>query len=470
MANSENLTVLITDIADFTEKMASSSRADVRSMLRLHNRLLKRTVHFYQGRYIKSTGDGMLAVFRGTTNAVQCGMAIQDTVAEYNQVIPPENRLRVRVALDLGDVGWTSRKDIAGDAVNIAARIEAITPPDEIYISGTVYQAMNKTEAPSEFVDNVNLKGIEASIAIYRIPHGQTRLVATGEPVRSGGADDALPYGGMPRPSAITTGDRIRNTLNKGWVVGVASAAAAVFLLVIIAWNAKWMSPEAEQAIARAMVLPLLDFKNFTAFGEGRTLLRQGTTLLEQAKLDELRILLKNTNLDGRARSEALLLQGHLLFEERKLSQSVQKYAQALDADPQLRVDGYLARNLVSSLGYVSQPAIELIRKYHTDTMNEYLAERTGTPGGSGRRYAVSLLQSLGQERRINYYQNGLLGLREASSCEHYKEAIASLRRSGDKRAIAALVQARGEGPVAWFQSLCWAEDAEAAIVALKRN
>jgi class 3 adenylate cyclase len=469
MPKSENLTVLITDIADFTAKMANSSRADMRSMLRLHDRLLKRTVHFYEGRYIKSTGDGMLSVFRGTTNAVQCGMAIQDTVAEYNQGVPPENRLRVRVALDLGDVGWTSRKDIAGDAVNIAARIETITPPDEIYISGTVYQAMNKTEAPSEFVDNVNLKGIEAPIAIYRIPRGQTRLVATGEPVQSGNADDVLPYGGMPRPSAITAADRIRNTLSKGWVVGVASATAAVLLLVIVAWNAKWMSPEAEEAVARVLVLPVLDLKKLTALGEDRALLRQGTALLEQAKLEELRLLLTKTKVEGRARAETLLLEGHLLFEERKLGQSVQKYAQALDTDPELRVDGHLARNLVSSLGYVSQPAMELIRKYHTQAMNEYLAERTGTPGRSGRRYAVSLLQSLGQENRVNYYQNGLLGLREANSCEDYKEAIASLRRSGDKRAIAALIQARGEGPVAWFQSLCWAEDADAAIVALRK-
>jgi hypothetical protein len=102
--------------------------------------------------------------------------------------------------------------------------------------------------------------------------------------------------------------------------------------------------------------------------------------------------------------------------------------------------------------------------------MNEYLARRTGMPGPGGRGQAVSLLQSLGQEGRIDYYQHGLLGLGEAKSCDDHKLAIASLRRSGDRRGIAALQQARGEGPVAWMRSLCWADDAEAAIVALSRN
>lgn len=470
MPKSENLTVLFTDIADFTQKMAGSSRADMRSMMRLHNRLLKRTIEFYEGQYIKSTGDGMLAVFRGTTNAVQCGMAIQDTIAEHNHNLPADDRLRVRVALNLGEVEWTSRRDIAGDAVNITARIESVTPPDEIYVSATVYQAMNKAEAPSEFVDNMNLKGIDEAVAIYRIPRGQTRLVAVGEVVQAGEENAALPYGGMPRPSAITVTDRIRKTLGKGWVIGIASAVAAVFVLTIVAWNAKWMSPEAEQAVARLMDNPLPAFKVLPLIGNSRALLQQGSALLEQGKLDELRALLAKSETGGPGHAEALLLQGHLLFEEKKLGAAVEKYAEALNADPELRNDGRFARNLVASLGYVSEPAADLIRKFNTQAMNEYLAQRTALPGPIGRGQAVDLLQSLSLEQRIDYYQHGLLGLREAVTCEDHKTAIASLRRSGDKRAIAVLSQARGEGPVAWFRSLCWADDANAAIAALNKS
>lgn len=470
MPRSENLTVLITDIVDFTQKMAGSSRADMRSMMRLHNRLLKRTVQFYEGQYLKSTGDGMLAVFRGTTNAVQCGMAIQDTIADHNHNLPAEECLRVRVALNLGEVEWTSRKDIAGDAVNITARIESITPPDEIYVSGTVYQAMNKAEAPSEFVDNVNLKGVDEAIAIYRIPRGLTRLVAVGERAEDSEGRSVLPYGGMPRPSAITTADRISKVLSKGWVIGVTSAVAAILLLTVIAWNAKWMSLEAEQAVTRLLENSLPALKNLPLIGESRGLLRQGTALLEQNKLDELRALLPKSDAIGSGHAEALLLQGHLLFEGKKLGMAVEKYAEALDADPVLRGDGRLARNLVASLGYVSRPAQDLFRKFNTPAMNEYLAQRTRLPGPIGRGQAVSLLQSLGREQRIDYYQHGLLSLRESSACEDQKSAIAGLRRSGDKRAIAALSQARGEGPVAWFRSLCWAEDAQAAIAALKKD
>lgn len=470
MPRSENLTVLITDIAGFTEKLASSTREDTRAMLKLHNRLLKRTVAFYGGQYIKSTGDGMLAVFRGTTNAVQCGMAIQDTIAEYNQARPADDPLRVRVVLHLGEVDWTSRNDIAGEAVNITARMESITPAEEIYISGTVYQAMNKAEVPSEFVENATLKGISEAVAIYRVPRGQTRLVATGEPLDPGDGLSALPYGGMPRPSAISTADRIRSTLAKGWVIASISAVAATFVLTVVAWKANWMNPEVEQAVARVLENPLPVLDKLPLFGENRPLLRRGEALLEQGKPDELRELLAKIEPGGAVNAEAQLLRGHLLFEDKEYGKAVAAYAEGLGADPELRGDGRLARNLVASLGYVSRPAMDLIRKYNTDTMNEYLARRTGMPGPAGRGQAVSLLQSLGQEQRIDYYRHGVLSLGEAESCDDYKAAIATLRRAGDKRGIAALTQARGEGPVAWVRSLCWAEDADAAIAALSKG
>lgn len=470
MPKSENLTVLITDIVGFTERMSNSTRANMRAMLRLHNRLLKRTVQFYGGQYIKSTGDGMLAVFRGTTSAVQCGMAIQDTIAEYNLARPEEEQLHVRIVLNLGEVDWTSRNDIAGEAVNITARIEEITPADEIYISGTVHQTMNKAEVPSEFVDNIKVKGIGEAIAIHRIPRGQTRLVVTGEPLDASSGRSGLPYGGMPRPSAISTADRIRGTLGKGWVISVLSAVIAASALVTIAWHANWMSPEAEQAVTRVLTNPLPDIKGLPLLGDNRQLLRRGKILLDQGKLDELRDLLVKSKPGDSTHAEALLLQGHLLFEEKELSKAVARYAEVLDMDAELRNDERLARNLVAALGHVSRPAIDLIRKYNTETMNAYLAQRTGMPGRSGRSQAVSLLQSLGQEGRIDYYRHGLLSLGEAKSCDDYKQAIASLRRSGDKRSIAALRQARGEGPVAWVRSLCWADDAEAAIAALNKN
>jgi len=467
MPKLENLTVMVTDIADFTEKMASSPRDGMRSLLGLHNRLLKRTVEFYQGQYIKSTGDGMLAVFRGTTSAVQCGMAIQDSMAEFNLSRATEDPLRVRVALNLGEVDWTSRDDIAGDAVNIAARIESITPADEIYISGTVQQTMNKAEVPSEFVDNFKLKGVSEAIAVYRIPRGQTRLVVTGELVGEGDEQSTLPYGGMPRPSAISTGDRIRSVLSKGWVISILSALFATVALVVIAWNARWMNPEVEKAVARVLQSPLPEMKSLPLQGENRPLLRQGTTLLDQGKTDELRALLAKMGPGDSAYAEALLLEGHLLSEMKEHGRAVTRYAEALKVDAELRGNERFARNVVAALGYVSTPAMELIRQYNTGRINDYLAQRTGMPGPIGRGQAIGLLQSLGQAQRIDYYRNGILALGEAGTCEDYKSAIASLRRSKDKRGIAVLTQARGEGPVAWVRSLCWADDAQAAIAAL---
>ncbi|WP_432812932.1 adenylate/guanylate cyclase domain-containing protein [Pantanalinema sp. GBBB05] len=56
-----------------------------------------------------------------------------------------------------------------GDSVNLAARIESVTPAGETYLSQAAWLALNKAEVSTEFVDSFSLKGMSEPEKVYRI-------------------------------------------------------------------------------------------------------------------------------------------------------------------------------------------------------------------------------------------------------------------------------------------------------------
>src|ERR1043166_9135425 len=89
---SENLTVMFTYIVGYSELTSRQSRDQNRAMLRDHNRLLLPLVVRFGGRRVKSIGDSLMLGFSSPTDAVRCGMAMHDALAEYNYR-KPENQV-----------------------------------------------------------------------------------------------------------------------------------------------------------------------------------------------------------------------------------------------------------------------------------------------------------------------------------------------------------------------------------------
>ena len=192
----ENLAIVLTDIAGYTEATQNQSRQDNARLLATHNRILYPIIRRYKGRHVKSIGDALLLVFRSPTDAMLCAMAMQDALFEFNRNNAKEQQIHIRVAASLGEVRVT-RNDVFGEAVNVTSRIESITPVDEIYMSEAVYMAMNKAEVPSQEVGRRELKGITGSIRIYNIPRFSTpRLVPQDVMAAEDMSDLVYPYGG----------------------------------------------------------------------------------------------------------------------------------------------------------------------------------------------------------------------------------------------------------------------------------
>ena len=82
-----------------------------------------------------SMGDGALCEFASVVDAVACAVAIQGGMAEREADMPEMERIRFRIGINLGDVIYEADGDIYGDGVNIAARLEALSPPGGIAVS-----------------------------------------------------------------------------------------------------------------------------------------------------------------------------------------------------------------------------------------------------------------------------------------------------------------------------------------------
>lgn len=164
-----NLTIMFTDISGFTRHTEKISRDQLMNRLDTHNKLLMPIVAHFEGKVIKTIGDAFLITFESPTNAVQCGTYMQYTLKKYNHGIPDGEQIHIKVSINAGEVTATDN-DVFGDAVNVAAKIEKATNPDEIYFTETVFLAMNKAEVPNAFVKTFRPRGENSQeIKLYKV-------------------------------------------------------------------------------------------------------------------------------------------------------------------------------------------------------------------------------------------------------------------------------------------------------------
>jgi adenylate/guanylate cyclase family protein len=97
-----------------------------------------------------------------------CGTAIQKNILEHNNEAQPDYKMQIRVAINSGEVNIKD-DDVFGEPVNIAARIEAIAEPNEVYFTESIYLSMNKNEIPTAEVGHRKLKGIPEEIKVYKV-------------------------------------------------------------------------------------------------------------------------------------------------------------------------------------------------------------------------------------------------------------------------------------------------------------
>src|SRR5262249_30959204 len=161
--------ILAADIAGYSRLMGVDEEGTHARVRRQRRELIEPTIAEHHGRLVKHTGDGFLAMFDSPVEAVRCAIVIQQSMVGRNASLPKEQWIRYRLGVHLGDV-IVEDDDVYGDGVNIAARIEGIAEPGDLFISGGVYeQIKNKLVCGYQSLGDRQVKNITDPVNVYRV-------------------------------------------------------------------------------------------------------------------------------------------------------------------------------------------------------------------------------------------------------------------------------------------------------------
>jgi adenylate cyclase len=160
--------IFAADVAGYSRHMEQDEVGTLRT-LTAHRMVIDGLIAEHGGRIANTAGDSILAEFPSAVDAVQCAVAVQETLAQAGHNTPEEHRLQFRIGVHVGDVMVRSG-DLLGDGVNIAARLEGLPDPGGICISDATYGYVHKALLLS-FTDlgPHQLKNIEEPIRVYSV-------------------------------------------------------------------------------------------------------------------------------------------------------------------------------------------------------------------------------------------------------------------------------------------------------------
>jgi class 3 adenylate cyclase/pimeloyl-ACP methyl ester carboxylesterase len=153
-------TVLFIDVVDSTRRASAlGDRGWAELIGRLFNNSRAEVTRF-RGRVIKTTGDGLLAVFDGPTRAVHCAGRIRDQARDLS--------IEVRAGLHTGEC-ILGEDDVTGIAVHIASRICDSANGGEVTTSRTVRDLSVGSDVRFEEREARPMKGLEGNWTTYSV-------------------------------------------------------------------------------------------------------------------------------------------------------------------------------------------------------------------------------------------------------------------------------------------------------------
>ncbi|GAB3224683.1 hypothetical protein J0A67_09275 [Algoriphagus aestuariicola] len=159
--NRKQSTVFFSDIVGYTRLMGKDENAAFELMkenLELHQEILA----LYKGKLIKELGDGILAIFESSIDALNASLEIQKRCIQTN-------RYQLRIGLQSGEVIF-DHGDIFGDAVNVASRIQSVCIPSSVVFSDRISREISKERGFQAIkLGGFDLKNVDHTLELYAL-------------------------------------------------------------------------------------------------------------------------------------------------------------------------------------------------------------------------------------------------------------------------------------------------------------
>jgi len=228
--------ILAADVEGYSRLMGRDEVGTLRT-LTAYRVIVDRLIASHRGRIFSTAGDSFLADFVSAVDAVQCAVEVQETLAKANLDRPAVEKMHFRVGIHVGDI-IVQGDNLFGDAVNIAARLEALAEPGGICVSGAVRDHIG-TKLSVEFIDfgPQRVKNIAQPIKAYRISGEASPstipVVGSSLPLPERPSIAVLPFANM-------SGDPEQEYFADGMVEEIITALSRIRWLFVIARNSSF--------------------------------------------------------------------------------------------------------------------------------------------------------------------------------------------------------------------------------------
>ncbi len=237
--------IMAADAAGYSRLMGENEAATLRTLTEFR-RVFSELIERFRGRVVNAPGDSILSEFASVVDAVDCGAEIQRELAERNLELVERRRMAFRIGINLGDVMVRGR-ELYGDGVNVAARLESLAEPGGICVSRAVYdQVKQKLKLHFEYMGEREVKNIAEPLRAYRVLTGPED--AAQRAVRAGQADGKAPPP-LPLPDkpsvavlafANMSGDPEQEYFGDGLAEDIITDLSKVSGLFVIARNSSF--------------------------------------------------------------------------------------------------------------------------------------------------------------------------------------------------------------------------------------
>jgi TolB-like protein/class 3 adenylate cyclase/Flp pilus assembly protein TadD len=362
--------VMFTDMVGYSALTQKNESLAV-ELLEEHRIILRSLFGKYHGREIETVGDAFFVEFTNALEAVHCAIAIQEKLYARRNDFPKERWISVRIGIHAGDV-IHKEKQVLGDCVNIAARMEPLAEPGGICLSEDVArQIYNKIDLPIKGLGRSELKNIRLPIKIFKV---------------------VLPWEDIPL--SFRTSKLLKQKYSKTLLISII----AIFICIIGYYSFQFNIDTQNRSIKRLAVLPLVNLSH-DANNEYISNGFHEEIITVLSKIEELRVTgrtsvmkYKNKETDiievGEELNVDLVIEGSVRIEKNRIRLTIQLIDAKLDvhlwAQPYDRTYNHLfdlqrdlafevARGLKIELKAMEKKKIEKISTQNLKAHNLYM-------------------------------------------------------------------------------------------------
>jgi adenylate cyclase len=230
--------ILAADVAGYSRLIGADEEGTLNRLRSIRADVIDPSIAQHRGRFVKTTGDGLLVEFTSVVDALRCATEIQNAMAEGNAGIGAEKRIDFRIGINVGDI-VVEDGDIFGDGVNVAARLEGMANPGGICVSARVQEDVaGRLDLTFDDLGEQSLKNIARSVRVYRVRLAATETTSESAPV------DLAPLLTLPDKPSIAvlpfqnmSGDPEQEYFADGMVEEIITALSRIRWLFVIARN-----------------------------------------------------------------------------------------------------------------------------------------------------------------------------------------------------------------------------------------